>query len=157
LLVPKALLHVATPRPGPYTQAATTNWRGRPLTSHEVIVQSIAAPTIRTGLQVQAQLDTGSYPAGRTISDADMAAHALARHMFHGDWNYTLHPVAVPARPPARPQPPADTSSGITAQSDPLLTGMQPHHLAADRVSGNRGSSYPSMCRRCAYRPMIDT
>jgi hypothetical protein len=68
----------------------TMNWRGRPLTSHEVILQSIAATTTGTGLSVHAQLDTGDYPTGVQISDAQMAALPIARHSFHSDWNYTL-------------------------------------------------------------------
>ncbi|MGW9033150.1 ISAzo13 family transposase [Streptomyces sp. NPDC055722] len=72
----------------------TLNWRGRPLTSHEVIVQSIAATTTRTGLTVNAELDTGSYPTGIQVSDAQLAALPISRHVFHGDWNYTLHPTA---------------------------------------------------------------
>src|SRR5208282_4618124 len=58
----------------------TMNWCGRPLTSHEVIVNSIAATTTRTGLTVRAELDPGSYPARAEISDAQMAAITLARH-----------------------------------------------------------------------------
>jgi transposase len=57
----------------------TMNWRGRPLTGHEVIVNSIAATTTRTGLTVRAELDPGSYPTGTEISDAQMAAVPLAR------------------------------------------------------------------------------
>src|SRR6266436_4553030 len=63
--------------------AITMTWRGRPLTSHEVIVNSIAATTTRTGLAVRAELDPGSYPTGTEISDAQMAAVPLARHRFH--------------------------------------------------------------------------
>ena len=68
------------------------NWRGRPLESHETIVQLIAATTTRTGLKVHAELDEATYPKGFKISDAEMAALPLTRHDFHGDWNYTLHP-----------------------------------------------------------------
>ena len=72
------------------------NWRGRPLTTHEVIVQSIAATTTRTGLAVHAELDTHTYPAGIKIPDAKMQAMhdtgALARHDWHPEWNYTLKP-----------------------------------------------------------------
>jgi len=68
----------------------TMNWRGRPLTSHEVIVNTIAATTTSTGLTVHAELDTSAYPAGIQISDAQMAALPLTRHHWHGDWNYTL-------------------------------------------------------------------
>ena len=72
------------------------NWRGRPLTSHEVIVQTIAATTTRTGLTVHAELDTGNYPTGIKIPDSTMTAlaesGALTRHQWHPDWNYTLTP-----------------------------------------------------------------
>jgi hypothetical protein len=73
------------------------NWRGRPLTSHEVIVQTIAATTTRTGLTVHAELDTGNYPTGIKIPDSTMTAlaesGALTRHQWHPDWNYTLTPT----------------------------------------------------------------
>jgi transposase len=78
------------------------NWRGRPLESHEVIVNTIAATTTRTGLTVHAQLDTASYPNGIKITDQqmkDLEQHALRRHDFHGEWNYTLTPQR-PHRPP---------------------------------------------------------
>src|SRR5215469_8706147 len=70
----------------------TMNWRGRPLTSHEVIVNTIAATTTATGLRVHAGLDPGSYPDGVKISNAQMDALPLTRHDWHGDWNYTLRP-----------------------------------------------------------------
>jgi len=70
------------------------NWRGRPLTSHDVIVQSIAATTTRSGLTVHAELDTDSYPIGVKVPDTDMAALTdngiLHRHDWHPEWNYTL-------------------------------------------------------------------
>jgi Rhodopirellula transposase DDE domain len=73
------------------------NWRGRPLTSHEVIVQTIAATTTRTGLAVHAELDTSQYPTGVKIPDKEMQAladrGALTHHDFHGEWNYTLNPL----------------------------------------------------------------
>ncbi|MDP9850474.1 ISAzo13 family transposase [Streptosporangium lutulentum] len=72
----------------------TMNWRGRPLSSHEVIVQTIASTTTRTGLRVHAELDTSIYPTGITISDRQMDALPLQRHDWHGDWNYTLRPQA---------------------------------------------------------------
>jgi len=72
------------------------NWRGRPLTSHEVIVQTIAATTTRTGLTVQAELDTGAYPKGIKIPDREIKdlekQQVLRRHDFHGEWNYCLVP-----------------------------------------------------------------
>jgi hypothetical protein len=71
------------------------NWRGRPLTSHEVVVNTIAATTTRTGLTVAAELDTAHYPAGIKITDQqmhDLERTTLRRHTFHGDWNYSLTP-----------------------------------------------------------------
>lgn len=72
--------------------AITMNWRGKPLVSHEAIVRLIAATTTRTGLRVRSALDTGSYPKGTKVGDAEMAALYLERDAFHGDWNYTLIP-----------------------------------------------------------------
>jgi hypothetical protein len=70
------------------------NWRGRPLTSHEVIVETIGATTTRAGLSVHAELDEATYPKGVKIPDQQMktlqASGVLVRHTFHGDWNYTL-------------------------------------------------------------------
>ena len=73
------------------------NWRGRPLTSHEVIVETIAATTTTSGLTVQSELDTNTYPVGVKIPDKQMWAletsGILTRHDFHGEWNYTLNPA----------------------------------------------------------------
>ena len=68
------------------------NWRGRPLVSHEVIVNLIGATTTRSGLKVHAERDSGSYPLGVKITKAQIDALPLTRHEFHGDWNYTLRP-----------------------------------------------------------------
>jgi hypothetical protein len=68
------------------------NWRGRPLTSHEVVVDLIGATTTRAGLRVHAELDPGVYQTKVKIDDEQMAAIALDRHEFHGEWNYTLQP-----------------------------------------------------------------
>jgi hypothetical protein len=73
------------------------NWRGRPLTSHEVIVNTIGATTTASGVSVTAVLDTGEYPAGLKITDKQIrgleSSGALARHDWHGEWNYTLTPT----------------------------------------------------------------
>ena len=98
----------------------TMNWRGRPLTSHEVIVNTIAATT-RTGLTVRAELDPGSYPDGVKVSDEQMAALPLDRHAWHGDWNYTLRPE--PPAPPPPPQPPAREAEH-PGWAHPALTGL---------------------------------
>jgi hypothetical protein len=68
------------------------NWRGKPLISHEVIINLIAATTTATGLAVKSKLDTNTYPAGLKVSDQQMAELRLRRDKFHGDWNYSLLP-----------------------------------------------------------------
>jgi transposase len=73
------------------------NWRGRPLVSHEVIVELIGATTTRTGLTVHAVRDTGSYPTKIKVSDEELAAVHLTPHAFHGEWNYTIGPTATTA------------------------------------------------------------
>ena len=99
------------------------NWRGRPLTSHEVIVNTIAATTTRTGLTVSAELDTADYPKGIKISDREIQnlekQNVLRRHDFHGEWNYCLNP----------PLPPPETSvlficGRIADRDDPGLAAL---------------------------------
>ena len=68
----------------------TLNWRGRPLVSHDVIVNLIGATTTASGLRVKARLDKRRYPLGVAVSDEELEAVHLARHRFHGDWNYTI-------------------------------------------------------------------
>ena len=68
------------------------NWRGKPLVSHEVIVNLIAATTTRKGLIVRAELDPTPYPKGVKVSDEEFATIRLARDEFHGEWNYVITP-----------------------------------------------------------------
>jgi transposase len=68
------------------------NWRGKPLISHEVIVNLIAGTTTGKGLVVHSQIDDQSYPTGVKVSDKEISALNLHRDKFHGDWNYTLQP-----------------------------------------------------------------
>jgi hypothetical protein len=70
----------------------TRNWRGRPLTSHETIINLIGATTTTTGLAVIAQLDTATYLTGVKVSDREMKDLPITRDPWHGEWNYTLHP-----------------------------------------------------------------
>jgi hypothetical protein len=99
----------------------TMNWRGRPLTSHEVVVNSIAATATGTGLTVHAELDPGRYPTGEQVTGAEMDALPLTRHDWHGDWNYALRP-----EPPAPPPPPPPSGPGQAAWARPALTGLDP-------------------------------
>ena len=79
----------------------TINWRGKPLRSYRMIVQLIAATTTDAGLKVRAELDENKYPKGVKVSDARLAAVNLARHSFHGDWNYTIQPAKKTLRSPS--------------------------------------------------------
>ncbi len=74
----------------------TMNWRGKPLTSHEVVVNLIAATTSRQGLRLHAERDTNHCPTGVKVSDDELPNERIRRHRFHGDWNYTL---TAPPRP----------------------------------------------------------
>ncbi|MFE7077106.1 ISAzo13 family transposase [Streptomyces sp. NPDC057620] len=107
------------------------NWRGRPLTSHDVIIDSIAATTTRTGLTVHAELDPGIYDTGIKVTDSDIDALPMHRHRFHGDWNYTLQPrpdsttAAHTPRPASLPCPQPCTrylrSPELTGMPEPAL------------------------------------
>ena len=70
----------------------TQNWRGKPLVSHKVIIQLIAATSTGKGLTVTCDLDRSRYPRGIKISKAELAAINIERHSFHGEWNYTIKP-----------------------------------------------------------------
>ncbi|MEU0040343.1 ISAzo13 family transposase [Streptomyces sp. NPDC006333] len=106
----------------------TMNWRGRPLTSHEVIVESIAATTTKTGLTVHAELDTNPYPTGIQVTDDEIAGLPITRHRFHGDWNYTLHP-----QHPMDATTTDSTSDQATATRPTRLTR---HSLQAPELTG---------------------
>ena len=71
----------------------STNWRGQPLVSLAVIVNLIGATRTAAGLRVRCELDRGAYPNGQEVSDAQMATLKLVPYRFHGDWNYTIHPM----------------------------------------------------------------
>src|SRR5713226_2634028 len=101
------------------------NWRGRPLTSHEVIVNSIAATTTSSGLKVHAELDPGSYPTGVETGEEQMDAVAVIGHGFHGEWNYTVYPADGPDGPLTA----ADVDRDALA--DPALTGISRAELDA--------------------------
>jgi len=72
------------------------NWRGRPLITHQVIVDLISNTTTTTGLTVHCVLDTGRYPTGIKYTSKAVDALPITRHDFHGDWNYTMRPSDTP-------------------------------------------------------------
>ena len=71
----------------------TLNWRGRPLTSHQIIVDLIGATSTATGLTVRAELDTGTYPTGIRYTKKQVDALPITGHDFHSEWNYTVAPA----------------------------------------------------------------
>ena len=70
----------------------TRNWRGKPLLSHEVVINLISSTSTKKGLKITACLDTRSYPTGIKVSDEDMAGLSIERAGFHGEWNYVISP-----------------------------------------------------------------
>ena len=68
------------------------NWRGKPLETHQTVIELIAATTTKTGLKVYARLDPGTYPDKITITDQQLASVQIERHPFHPEWNYTIKP-----------------------------------------------------------------
>lgn len=82
----------------------TKNWRGKPLTSYQVIVELVAATTTETGLRILAEWDQGYYPTGTEITDAELAALPLAAHEWHPEWNYDLTPPKRPRRKAKTPK-----------------------------------------------------
>lgn len=70
----------------------TKNWRGRPLTSYQTIINLIASTTTQTGLTVRAALDPKSYETKITVTDEQLAKLKITRYEFHGEWNYTIKP-----------------------------------------------------------------
>jgi Rhodopirellula transposase DDE domain len=75
---------------------------GRPLASHQVIVELIGTTTTQTGVRVCAELDQGTYPLGVRGRDEQLAAVPLVRHGFHGEGNYRMQPAADTPSPTPR-------------------------------------------------------
>ena len=114
----------------------TRTWRGRPLTSYQVVVNTIAATATSTGLTVTAVLDENSYPTGAEVSDAQMQHledRVITRHAFHGDWNYAILPAPRPApEPEPAPAPqPSRPAVDLAALDQSALTGLPPGGAAA--------------------------
>jgi hypothetical protein len=135
----------------------TMNWRGRPLASHEVIVQTIAATTTRTGLRVRAELDAGAYDTGVKVSDRQMEALPLTRHDWHGDWNYTLHPQEYD-QAAGVPDPFDQPGPDLAWLCHPALTGLPPQDrdaLTAALMTLHDQQRETSLDRRRGHRPRL--
>lgn len=68
------------------------NWRAKPLTSLEVVLELISHTTTTEGLTVTAVKDSQTYPTGLKVTDEEVARLHLLRDAFHGEWNYTIKP-----------------------------------------------------------------
>jgi len=109
----------------------TMNWRGRPLSSHEVVVATIASTRTRTGMEVHAELDTNSYPLGIAVTREQLQALPIQAHAKHGAWNYTIAPAGG-TTPPIRSQERAQARlAALELLTDQRLTGMSRAELAA--------------------------
>ena len=134
------------------------NWRGRPLASHEVIVQTIAATTTRTGLRVHAELDTSTYDTGIQISDRQMDVLPLTRHDWHGDWNYTLRPQAydqVNTAPDPFDQPSPDLAWANATLALTGLPAQQWDALIATLMTLHGQQREASLDKRRGHRPRL--
>jgi Rhodopirellula transposase DDE domain len=153
----------------------TLNWRGRPLTSDEVVVKTIAATRTSGGLRVEVALDTGDYPTGVAVSKERLHALPLQRHATHGVWNYTLHPHDVSgssrSAPVGEAGGPAQRRQAILGKlADERLTGMgtaQLEQLAArlapaqaartqQRYSEQRGGRARRASGKIRHKPLFD-
>ena len=71
----------------------TQNWRGRPLVSHDVIINLIANTSTEQGLRIKAELDKAVYPLKTKITDKELATVKIKHHKFHGESNYAIRPA----------------------------------------------------------------
>ncbi|PRX60239.1 DDE family transposase [Nonomuraea fuscirosea] len=102
---------------------------GRPLTSYEVLLQSISATRTSTGLTVSAVLDDNNYPTGRTLTkeQRQVLLHRVQRDDFHGEWNYTIasyDPSTAPLAEPEQAKAPPIPTEATYLLTHPALTGI---------------------------------
>ncbi|MEV5881022.1 ISAzo13 family transposase [Streptomyces sp. NPDC052101] len=121
----------------------TMNWRGRPLTSHEVVVQSIAATRTRTGLRVEAALDRRPYPLGLTVSKDQLEQLPIKHHPERSAWNYTIspHSHSTQAASVAAALSTA-RQEALAILADPRFTGMSHAELSTlvERIAPDLGA-----------------
>src|SRR3954449_12775057 len=109
----------------------TMNWRGRPLTSHQVVVATIASTRTRTGLRVHAELDTGDYPLGIAVSREQLRLLPIETHAQHGQWNYTIAATGGQVAPVGTQERTHARDAALHLLADERLTGMSRDELAA--------------------------
>ena len=111
--------------------AITLNWRGRPLTSHEVVVATINATRTRRGLNVHAELDEQTYPLGIAVSKQELRQLPIQPHEHHGEWNYTIAPTGAEVAPTTADERARDRTEALHLLADERITGMSGQELAA--------------------------
>jgi transposase len=109
----------------------TMNWRGRPLTSHEVVLATITATRTRTGLAIAAELDTGAYPLGIAVTRRQLQELPIQAHGQHGEWNYTIGPEGSTRTPIGTGDRARARANALDMLADERLTGMSRDALAA--------------------------
>lgn len=153
----------------------TLNWRGRPLTTHEVVVNTIAATRTSGGLHVEATLDKDDYPAGVAVSKERLQALPLERHATHSAWNYSLHPRSgadsTGPAPVGEAGGPAQRRQAVLGKlADERLTGMSTTHLqqlatrlapaqaarTQQRYSEQRGGRARRASGKIRHKPLFD-
>lgn len=72
--------------------AISMNWRGRPLISHEVVVNLISSTTNKSGLKIECELDKNKYQKGIKITDEELSSVNISNHEVNGKYNYTIYP-----------------------------------------------------------------
>jgi DNA-binding transcriptional regulator YdaS (Cro superfamily) len=107
------------------------NWRGRPLTSHEVVVATIASTRTRTGLRVHAELDTRDYPLGLAVTREQLRFLPIEAHAQHGQWNYTIAPTGGQVAAVDSQERTRARTAALHVLADERLTGMSRDELAA--------------------------
>jgi transposase len=130
----------------------TLNWRGRPLTSHEVVVATIASTRTRTGMRVHAELDTGSYPIGIAVTGDQLRRLPIQAHPARGAWNYTILPTTGTGSGPGIALRAEDRAQAreraLTLLADQRLTGMSTAELAvlADLLAPAQAAQAAQRC-----------
>ncbi|MGY1900121.1 ISAzo13 family transposase [Nocardia gipuzkoensis] len=125
----------------------TMNWRGRPLTSHEVVVKTIASTRTRTGLRVGAELDTREYPVGIAVTRDEVNALPIRPHAQRGAWNYTIEPTGTGCAEPGRDRH-SERAQALELLADPRLTGMTRDQLdeLARQLAPTQAARFEQRC-----------
>jgi Rhodopirellula transposase DDE domain/Helix-turn-helix of DDE superfamily endonuclease len=111
--------------------AITLNWRGRPLTSHEVVLATINTTRTRRGLNVHAELDENTYPLGIAVSTQELRQLPIQPHEHHGEWNYTIAPTGTKTAPVTADDRARNRVEALRLLADERITGMSGTQLSA--------------------------